>query len=161
MGYGERIRRERQRRRLTQRELGIRVRATDSYISHLENELRVPSWELAVALTSVFEFSEAEREEFLASIDNARLERARNRPGRRLTAGDPKVPEEGEPLDAERIAMDLEAHPGLRAAYRDLVTAFTVPGYREAATKTLRGLAQTAASESALHHTEPQTSDGA
>lgn len=157
MAYGERIRRERQRLRLTQRQLGVRVRATDSYISHLENELRVPSWELAVALASVFEFSESEREEFLASIDSARLERARKRPGRRQLAGNPKVPEDGEALDAERIAMDLEAHPGLRAAYRDLVTAFSVPGYREAVTKTLRGLAQTAVSESALHH----ASDGA
>jgi hypothetical protein len=139
----------------------MRVSATDSYISHLENELRLPSWDLAVALTSVFGFSESEREEFLADIDNARLERARKRPRRRLEAEDPKLPADGEPLDAERIAMDFQAHPGLAAAYRDLVTAFSVPGYREAVTKTLRGLARTAASESTPLHTSPRTSDGA
>lgn len=161
MGYGERIRQARQRRQLTQRELGARVRATDSFISHLENELRLPSWELAVALTNVLEFSESEREEFLASIDDARLERARKRPARRLAAGDARAPGAGEPLDAERIAMDLEVNPGLAAAYRDLVTAFSVPGYREAVTKTLRGLAQTAVSESAASRNELRTSDGA
>lgn len=161
MGYGERIRRERQRRQLTQRELGMRVSATDSYISHLENELRLPSWDLAVALTRVFEFSESEREEFLASIDHARLERARKRPGRRLATDHPKAPDEAEALNAERIALDLDSHPGLRAAYRDLVTAFSVPGYRDAVTKTLRGLAQTAASESAPQRGQPHTSDGA
>lgn len=161
MGYGERIRRARRRLGLTQRNLGTHVGATDSYISHLENELRLPSWEIAVALTRVLGFSESEREDFLASIDNARLERARERPARHSAAGQPKIPEAGQPLDPERIAMDLQANPGLAAAYKDLVTAFSVPAYREAVIKTLHGLAQTAVSESAALHTPSVTSDGA
>ncbi|UCF68015.1 MAG: helix-turn-helix transcriptional regulator [Acidobacteriota bacterium] len=167
-GYGERIRRARQRLEITQRELGLRVGATDSYISHLENELRVPSWDFAVELTRVFGFSEPERQEFLASVDSARLERARSRSGRRVGSGlpplhgdSPDVPQDGEAIDPDRIARDLQAHPRLDAAYRDLVTAFSLPGYRDAAIKTLRGLAQAAAAESGTLSVEAGTSDGA
>lgn len=146
----------------------MRVGATDSYISHLENELRIPSWDFAVALTRVFGYSEPERQEFLAIIDTARLERARTRPGRRVggalsswQGGAPGVQEDSEPLGPERIARDFQADPGLEAAYRDLVVAFSLPEYRDAVIKTLRGLAQTAASESDPLRVGASTSDGA
>jgi hypothetical protein len=144
----------------------MRVGATDSYISHLENELRLPSWDFAVALTRVFGFSKPEREEFLAGIDSARLERARSRSGRRVGGTPPSregpgASAERESLDPDRIAMDLKADPELEAAYRDLVTALSQPGYREAVIKTLRGLARTAISESTAFRIEPGASDGA
>jgi hypothetical protein len=74
-----------------------------------------------------------------------------------MQGGGPDIPQEGGALDPERIARDLQAHPGLDAAYRDLVTAFSLPGYRDAVITTLRSLARTAASESG----EAGTSDGA
>lgn len=77
MAYGELIRRKRQRLGLTQRQLAGRVGATDGYISHLEKEVRIPSPEFAIALARAFELSEAERNDFLQAIEQARTEGAR------------------------------------------------------------------------------------
>lgn len=167
MGYGERIRQARLRFGLTQRELGERLGATDSYISHLENELRVPSWDFAVALTRICRFPAKEQQEFLDSIDRARLERARNRGRRgrqsRLSGGADVLegsPANRESLDADRIATELQSYPDLAAAYRDLVTAFSQPEYREAVIKTLRALAESAAAETRTRPTR-QSADRA
>ncbi len=156
MSYGEWIRRERKRLRLTQRELGEQVGVTDGYLSHVEQELRVPSLELAVALAHALGLSPGDQGRFLQAIDAARVERSRDRldkrrealsgalarpPGTAAPAGEAGPAAGAVPPEVERLARQLDADPELAAACRDLIAAYADPELRDAVLKTLRGLA--------------------
>lgn len=160
MRYGQWIRRERKRQGLTQRELGQKIGATDGYISHLEKELKVPSPQLALDLAQALGFSPQEQREFLEAVDAVRLERSRRRIRTRGAAirnslGSPPEPPQQVPVDAQQIEQAFEADPDLAKAFRNLVTAYSDPDYRDAVLKTLEGLAQAARpSEPLLHHVE-------
>lgn len=149
MRYGQWIRRERKRHGLTQRELGQRIGATDGYISHLEKELKVPSPQLALALAQALGFSPQEQHEFLEAVDAVRLERSRRRIRTRGAAvrdsleAQPEPQEEAQ-VNAKQIEQAFEADPELARAFRNLITAYSDPDYREAVLKTLEGLAQAA-----------------
>jgi transcriptional regulator with XRE-family HTH domain len=158
MRYGQWIRRERKRQGLTQRELGQSIGATDGYISHLEKELKVPSPQLALDLAQALGFSPQEQREFLEAVDAVRLERSRRRIRTRGAAirdslGAQPEPQERPPIDAQQIEQAFGADPELARAYRNLVTAYSDPDYRDAVLKTLDSLAQAARpSEPLLHH---------
>jgi transcriptional regulator with XRE-family HTH domain len=157
MSYGEWIRRERKRRKLTQRQLGEQIGATDSYVSHLEKELKIPSADFTLILANFFGFAAEEQQNFLRVVDEARIERSRQRIERRAQAVNSGPSENGRgarvavsgdsesPLeDLAQITRRLESDPELAAAYRDLVAACSDPGLRKAALTILRSLAQTA-----------------
>lgn len=165
MRYGQWIRRERKRLGLTQRELGQKIGATDGYISHLEKELKVPSPQLALDLAQALGFSPREQREFLEAVDAVRLERSRRRIRTRGAAvrdslEAPPEPREQISFDAQQIEQALEADPELASAFRNLVTAYSDPDYRDAVLKTLEGLAQAARpTERLLHPLEAAEKD--
>lgn len=157
MRYGQWIRRERKRQGLTQRELGHKIGATDGYISHLEKELKVPSPQLALDLAQALGFSAQEQRQFLEAVDAVRLERSRRRIRTRGAAirdsleASPR-PQEQAPIEAQQIEQALEADPELANAFRNLVTAYSDPDYRDAVLKTLEGLARAARPAETLLH---------
>ncbi len=160
MRYGEWIRRERKRQGLTQRELADQIGATDGYISHLEKELKVPAPEMAMNLAQALAPSPQDEREFLEAVDSVRLERSQRRFRTRAAAARAAqsrshIPEKGEPLDIGQIAEDLQGDPELAAAYRDLVTAYANPEFRDAVLKTLQGLAESARSSQTLELEKP------
>ncbi len=155
MSYGDRIRRARRAKALTQRELGELIGATDGYVSHIEQGLRIPSLELAVALAQALELSPEDQQRFLDAVDEARVDRSRNRldkrrralrgalagptDGARAPAGE-STPSEAA-LDFDSLQREALEDPALARAIRNLVAAYADPDLRDAVRKTLHGLA--------------------
>ncbi len=170
MSYGDWMRRARRAKALTQRELGERVGATDGYVSHIEQGLRVPSLEMAVALAQALDMSPDDQRRFLDAVDEARVERSRIRLDRRraalrgVLAREPDhaaaAPEDAAPgataLDLQVLERELEADPTLAAAHRHLMAVYADPNLRDAVVKTLQVLA---ASSRASRNDAPSTSD--
>ncbi len=149
-GYGEIIKTNRERMNMTQRELGFQIGCTDGYVAHLEREVKLPSLDLCMAMSSVFEFSLARQQAFLKAVDAARAERSTRRIGRRSSAlrGDLQRGAgaihrgKSETLDAAQIERDLDADPQLRAAYRNLKTALGDKRRRDTVLNVLRVFAE-------------------
>lgn len=172
MGYSDWIRRARHSLTLTQRELGERIGATDGYISHIEQGLRVPSPEMATALARELELSPDDQRRFLETIDAARLQRSRRRLDKRrealrgalarhresaeAPAPEDDAPEPLSPLDQSELERELSRDPRLASTWRDLMAAYADPDLRDAVVKTLRGLA---ASSRAARNGAPAAAD--
>lgn len=152
MGYGDKILKGRLARGWTQRQLGEKLGCSDSYVAHLESEVKVPSVDICMALVQVFQFTPQEQQEFFEEIEEARRlrseERIRTRGSavrgalqRQAIATMSRVSALTE-IDAASVAHDLSADPNLKDAYSDLKTIFEDPRGREVVMNVLRALAQ-------------------
>jgi len=136
---------------------------TDSYITHLENEVKLPSLDICMALAEVFQLTPAEQQELLEEVEALRRQRTEARLRtrdfavrgglrRQGTLARPPAPTSGAPATAaERphevataasIASDLADNPALALAYDDLKTALADPQKRATVLQVLRALAQ-------------------
>lgn len=170
MGYGQMIRKWRELRRLTVRQLGDKVGCTDSYISHLEKEARSPSLDTCMVLAQVLELAPTEQQEFLEEVEATSHRRAEERlrvrakersnargrwtalpvaqgrgpraavPGYEVMSG--PVRQEDWEMGMEDLARELAADADLQAAYRDLKTVLGDPRMRETVLNTLRAFAR-------------------
>src|SRR6266446_18695 len=149
VGFGALIRARRQERTLSQRALGETIGVTDGYIAHIENEVKLPSVEVAMALGQALGLTLEEQQRLLELVEKAQRQRAEQRirtrgavvRGALRTRGGvrPPAPEpDAEDVDAERIASDLAADPALRVAYQHLKAALAHPQMRETVLNTLR-----------------------
>jgi transcriptional regulator with XRE-family HTH domain len=153
MGYGQIIRSNRNRLKMTQRELADRVGCTDGYVAHLESEVKLPSINLIVGLGDAFEFTIEEQQSLLDAVEAARVQRSNTRIRTRgaaereiirmRSASDGSGKRE---YEAERIAHDLDSDPELREAYRHLCKALSNPRMRETVLNALRAFAQSSQS---------------
>jgi transcriptional regulator with XRE-family HTH domain len=153
MSYGTVLRTRREQKGWTQRQLAEAIGCTDGYLAHLENEIKLPSLDISMALTQALRFSDDEQQQFLETVEVARRQRAERRirtrgavvRGALRTRGSVRrtglEPEADEP-DAERIASDLATDPDLRLAYQHLKTALANPRLRETVLNALRALAR-------------------
>jgi transcriptional regulator with XRE-family HTH domain len=153
MSYGAMIRAQREQNGWTQRQLAEAIGCTDGYVAHLENEVKLPSLDVSMAVAQAFRFSFEEQQQFLEAVEEVRRQRAEQRirtrgavvRGALRTRGGarPPVPEpDTDSLNAERIARDLATDPELRMAYRHLQTALANPRMRETVLNALRALAR-------------------
>ena len=159
MAYGEMIRTWRKAHGKTQRELADAVGCSDSYIAHLEKEIRPLSFNICMALGEVFELTLDEQQALLAAAEDMRSQgtekriRTRGATVRKAlrTRGRARDMAERSPEPetiGEQLARELAADSDLRAAYRDLKTALEAPETRDSVIKTLRAFAQMARSGS-------------
>lgn len=149
MSYGEIIRMQRGLLGLTQRELGDKIGCTDGYIAHLERQVKIPSYDLVMAMVGTFQFTAEEEQDFLKSVDAAKSSVSQQRIRTRGAAVRGFLrhrvsPAGGEKnhADAQRIAQDLNQISGLKEAYQDLKTALSNPQIRDIAIETLRAFAR-------------------
>lgn len=167
MGYGERIRQWRGARGWTQQHLSAQLGCTDSYVTHLENEVKVPSLDICLALAEVFQLTPQEQHAFLEEVEATRRQRTETRIRTRgsvvrgaiqrrgllptspaPTVGDTHPAPTSEAMDPQSIAHDLARDPDLQAAYRDLKIALADPRLREPVLNALRAFTQLARSGS-------------
>jgi transcriptional regulator with XRE-family HTH domain len=147
------IRTRREQKGWTQRELAEAIGCTDGYVAHLENEIKLPSLDISMAVAQAFRFSDEEQQRFLETVEVARRQRAEQRirtrgavvRGALRTRGSARGAAHGSEADepdAERIASDLATDPDLRLAYQHLKTALANPRLRETVLNALRALAR-------------------
>ena len=152
MSYGVIIRQRREQHGWTQRQLADRIGCTDGYVAHLENEVKLPSLDISMAVSEALQLSFDEQQRLLEAVEIARRQQTERRirtrgavvRGALRTRGGMHTPPEPAPdeLNAEQIAHDMAADPDLRTAYLHLKTALTNPGMRETVLNALRALAR-------------------
>ena len=139
MSYGELLRKWRLEKRKTQRQLAEEMGCSESYITHLENEVRLPSLSFCVTLAEVLELTAEQRQEFLTAVELTRQQGAEKRlfaAGRAVRKawgmrGPPATLPMSE-MSEQDLAHELATTPELAAAYRNLRAAFAVPRLRQA-----------------------------
>jgi transcriptional regulator with XRE-family HTH domain len=153
MSYGAVIRQRRELKGWTQRQLAEAIGCTDGYIAHLENEVKLPSLDICMALAQAFQFTVQEQQSLLGAVEAARRQRAdqriRTRGGAvrgalrtRGAMGIPPPPPDSDDLEVEDIARDLADDPDLRVAYRHLKKGLADPRMRETVLNALRAFAR-------------------
>ncbi|MBI3933971.1 MAG: helix-turn-helix transcriptional regulator [Acidobacteria bacterium] len=153
MSYGQMVRQWRSTEGKTQRQLADEIGCSDSYIAHLENEVKLPSLDVCLALAEVLHLPPEEQQALLAAVETARHQSAERRMRTRGAtvrralrtrgvAGEPPPPA----LSVEELARELAADAELQAAYHDLKTALEAPAMRQTVLQTLRAFAQMARS---------------
>ena len=153
MSYGAMIRQRRELKGWTQRHLAEVVGCTDGYVAHLENEVKLPSLDICMALAQAFQLTVQEQQSLLEAVEAARRQRADQRIRARGGAvrgalrtrggmGMPPPPSEFDDIDAEDIARDLADDPDLRVAYRHLKKGLADPRMRETVLNALRAFAR-------------------
>lgn len=164
MEYGKMIRDWRNERGWTQRILSEKLGCTDSYVTHIESEMKLPSLDICMALAQVFQLTPAEQQYFLEAVEKSRGQRAAGRIQVRgsavrgalqrrglgmtapvQTSGATEADTdsiEGGDIEADDIVRDLAADPELRVAYRNLKLALADPGMRQAVLNMLQAIAQ-------------------
>ena len=151
--FGAIIRERRDRKGWTQRQLAAAIGCTDGYVAHVENEVKLPSLDLCMALAQAFGLTMAEQQRLLEAVEAARRQQAERRIRTRGGAvrgalrtrgglGTPALPPEADDIDEESIARDLADDPDLRAAYRHLKAALADPRMRETVLNALRAFAR-------------------
>jgi GrpB-like predicted nucleotidyltransferase (UPF0157 family) len=131
------------------------IGCSDGYIAHLENEVKLPSSDICVALAEVFQLNSSEREEFFDAVDTARHQHAEQRLRKRSTlvrgalktrsvGTKPRTKTHTQEKDVEDFARELAAYPDLRDAYTDLKIALADPKLRDTVLNTLHAIAQQA-----------------
>jgi len=138
MSYGEMLHQWRTLSAITQQELSEAVGCSDSYIAHIENELKIPSLDISMALVQVLKLTPTEQQEFFDAIDAARRQRVEKRihtrglavrgalraqQGVTTTSQEPT----SEDRDAERVAHDFAEDPDLKVAYEHLKACLAAP----------------------------------
>lgn len=147
----------RKKRSWTQRQLAETIGYTDGYIAHLENEQKLPSLDICIALSEAFRLSHSEQQELLRAVDIAHQNRSETRihtrssivRGALRTRGSVSKPSyisSSEAVDPEEIVNDMAVDPELRTAYNDLKISLADPNMRETVLNALRSFAQTAKS---------------
>jgi transcriptional regulator with XRE-family HTH domain len=151
MAFGEMIRSWRIQKTWTQRQLAQQVGCTDGFVAHLENEVKLPSLDISMALTRAFELSADDQENFLQAVEESRRQRSDQRIRTRGTAIRGALRTRGtRPAvsanlpDAERIQRELASNPVLLAAYLDLRAALADPQQRETVLAALKLFARSA-----------------
>jgi len=140
-------------RRWTQRHLAEAIGCTDGYVAHLENEVKLPSLDICMALAQAFQLTVEEQQRLLEAVEESRRQRAEQRIRTRGGAvrgalrarggmGMPPPPSEPDEVDAEEIARDLADDPELRTAYRHLKQGLADPRMRETVLNALRAFAR-------------------
>jgi transcriptional regulator with XRE-family HTH domain len=153
MSYGAMIRGLREGRRWTQRQLAEAIGCTDGYVAHLENEVKLPSLDICMALAQAFHLTVEDQQRLLEAVEAERRQRAEQRIRTRGGAvrgalrtrggmGMPLPPSEPDDLDPEKIARDLAADSDLRTAYRHLKRGLADPRMRETVLNALRAFAR-------------------
>jgi transcriptional regulator with XRE-family HTH domain len=144
------IRERREQKGWTQRQLAEAIGCTDGYVAHIENELKLPSLDICMAVSNVFQLSGETQQRLLETVEAARQQRSVQRirtrggavRGALRTRGGSNIEPETDDLNAETIARDLITDPALRAAYRHLKTVLANSRLRETALNTLSALAR-------------------
>lgn len=147
------IRERRQQQGWTQRQLAEAIGCTDGYVAHIENEVKLPSVEIAVALGRALQLTFEDQQRLLDLVETAQRQRVEQRIRTRgavargvlRTRGGARPPGQGsdaDDVDAERIVSDLAADPDLRVAYQHLKTALANPRMRDTVLNALRAFAR-------------------
>ena len=153
MVYGTMIRERREQFGWTQRQLAEAVGCTDGYVAHIENEVKLPSLDISMALAQAFQLSIEEQQRFLEAVEEARRQRSEQRIRARSVAvrgalrthsssGTSSQEPVSHDIDAATIACDLAADPTLSAAYGHLKTALADARMRDTVLNALRAFAQ-------------------
>jgi transcriptional regulator with XRE-family HTH domain len=149
MSYGELLRKWRLDKRKTQRQLAEEMGCSESYITHLENEVRLPSLSFCVTLAEVLELTGAQQQEFLEAVEVTRQQGAAKRLFAAGTAVRKALGMRGLPatlpmseMSEQDLAHELATTPELAAAYRNLRAAFAVPRLRQALLVVLEGFSR-------------------
>jgi len=153
VSFGAMIRERRQQQGWTQRQLAEAIGCTDGYVAHIENEVKLPSVEIAVALGRALQLTFEDQQRLLDLVETAQRQRVDQRirtrgavaRGALRTRGGTRPPVQGsdaDDVDAERIVSDLSADPDLRVAYQHLKTALANPRMRDTVLNALRAFAR-------------------
>ena len=78
MGYGDSIRQWRSAQGWTQRQLSEKLGCTDSYVTHLESQVKLPSTDICMALAQVFHLTPQEQQALVEEVEAMRRQRARS-----------------------------------------------------------------------------------
>ncbi len=161
MSYGQMIRKWREKKGWTQRQLADAVGCSDGYIAHLENEVKLPSLDICMALVTAFELTSEEEQALLQSVEAARQKQAEQRirtrgeavRGALQTRGSaagfvPPVAHATSQAEADDIAREIAANPDLLAAYENLRTALADPQMRPTVLAAIEAFARAARPES-------------
>jgi transcriptional regulator with XRE-family HTH domain len=156
MGPSVLIKHARERKGWTQRQVASAIGVTPGFITKVESEQALPSYERCIALAGVLDLS---FDSLWAEVEKARVEahqqsiytRGAAVRGAVRTPGvlaEPLTESPAAELSVLDIARDLAADAELRAAYQDLKHALTDPQLRETVLNTLRAFARAASSGS-------------
>lgn len=154
MGPSVLIKHARERKGWTQRQVASAIGVTPGFITKVESEQALPSYERCIALAGVLELS---FDSLWAEVEKARVEahqqsihtRGAAVRGALRTPGvlaEPPMGSSAAELSAPDIARDMAADAELRVAYRDLKYALADPQLRETVLNTLRAFARAASS---------------
>jgi DNA-binding XRE family transcriptional regulator len=146
------IKQARAKKGWTQAQLADAIGVTAGFITKVEMEQALPSYERCIALSSVLGLS---LDDLWAQVEAARAETLQQRIRTRGAAlrgavrtrggtGGPSSTPPAPEMTAADIARDIAAHPELQAAYRDLKTALADPQMRDTVLNALRAFAQAA-----------------
>jgi transcriptional regulator with XRE-family HTH domain len=156
MGPSSLIKHAREKKGWTQRQVANAIGVTPGFITKVESEQALPSYERCIALAGVLDvpfdrlWAEVEKARVEAHqqsiyIRGAAVRGTLRTPG--VLAGPPTAPPALE-LSAADIARDMASDAELRAAYRDLKFALADPQLRETVLNALRVFARAAHSSS-------------
>ena len=147
------IRERRQQQGWTQRQLAEAIGCTDGYVAHIENEVKLPSVEIAANLGRALQLTFEDQQRLLDLVEAAQRQRVDQRirtrgavaRGALRTRGSARPPAPGldaGDVDAERIARDFATDPDLRVAYQHLKAALANPHMRDTVLNALRAFAR-------------------
>lgn len=155
MKAAELIKQAREKKGWTQKQLADAVAVTPGFITKLEAEQALPSYELCTALANMLGLS---LDRLWAAVEQARAEALQQRirtrgaavRGALRTRGAPRGPRatpSPQEISVEEIAAEVAADPDLLAAYRHLKTALTDPAMRQTVLQALEAFARAASAE--------------
>lgn len=158
MGPSGLIKHARERKGWTQRQVASAIGVTPGFITKVESEQALPSYERCIALAGVLDLS---FDSLWAEVEKARVEahqqsiytRGAAVRGVWRTPGVLAEPPTGLPaleLSVADIARDMATDAELRAAYRDLKYVLADPQLRETVLNALRAFARAAHSGSLM-----------
>lgn len=161
MSYGERIRGWRKARGWTMKQLSEELGFSDSYISHWEQEVQIPSLDICLALAEIFRIPPQEQQVFLEEVEAKRHERMETRLRTRgavvrgamrtrgiATQAPERTPGQISPVvntpnvDSQTATSECVDYAELEKLYLELKTAFSNPRLRDSVLHTLRAILQ-------------------
>lgn len=140
----------------SQKQLAAAIGVTPGFITKVEGEQALPSYERCIALAAVLDlpsdtlWTEIEKARIAAFQQHMRTRGAAVRRAMRTRGGPAEPPTEPPRLEmsVEDIAREIAADAELQAAYRDLQMALADPQMRETVLNALRAFARAARSSS-------------